>query len=416
MTLNKGLVGHWTMDDADTSGGTLYDSSAYDNHGVNNNITTSTPSPVGEAYTLDGSNGGIELINPTPNQISSSFSITTWCSINSGADTSNIFSTDNDSFRWRVSSGDTHWILLDDGQQSTYFGSSTVPSDQYIYYTVVYDSSIPEAKFYINGELDDTISVSQSSVSSYSSMYIGAYQLSREVWDGELSDLRLYNRVLTEDEIYALYNMRSQRGANVSIFPERAQNTSFDQDSIGTDTPTGWTDNSGNWIVTDTNARGGSGLCFGNTYNGTANGGSNRRADVYPSTFAYQQFNDIKPDQKYRVIIYLYSPSGSGNGDGSGGQTQFVWEDDGRLRVTAYNSSNTQILREETLWMGETTNLNPYEWNKREVIFTTPTDTDYIRVNVDGGDGNNSVIDKDSGHGGNAGLFIDDLSVKEFTK
>lgn len=53
MSLQKGLVGHWTMNNEDTSGGTLYDSSPYNNHGENiNNVSTSKNSVIGESYNI----------------------------------------------------------------------------------------------------------------------------------------------------------------------------------------------------------------------------------------------------------------------------------------------------------------------------------------------------------------------------
>jgi len=43
LNLQNGLVGHWTLDEKDTSNGTAYDSSAYNNHGsLNGSLTTGT--------------------------------------------------------------------------------------------------------------------------------------------------------------------------------------------------------------------------------------------------------------------------------------------------------------------------------------------------------------------------------------
>jgi hypothetical protein len=51
---------------------------------------------------------------------------------------------------------------------------------------------------------------------------IGAFGESREFnqdddprLTGEVDDVRLYERALSEDEIQALYNMRSQRNSNI---------------------------------------------------------------------------------------------------------------------------------------------------------------------------------------------------------
>ncbi len=192
-------------------------------------------------------------------------------------------------------------------------------------------------------------------------------------------------------------------------------NPKFEEDPIDTRPPTGWTDDSGGWVTNDYRAHEGS-QSYGNRYSGdTATSTDYGSVGVYPSTKLWQDVYHNGAYQKYRASVYLLSPAGSGNGDGSGGQNQYVWEDDGRLRIVGYDINNNQIGRWESLWMGEETYTDELTWYKREVSFEAPDNLHRLRFNIDGGDGNNSTIDKDSGHGGNAGLYIDDAKLQGFS-
>lgn len=192
-------------------------------------------------------------------------------------------------------------------------------------------------------------------------------------------------------------------------------NPRFEEDPVDTRPPTGWTDDSGGWVTNDYRAHEGS-QSYGNNYSGDVATSSNYGSvGVYPSTKLWQDVYHNGAYQKYRASVYLLSPAGSGNGDGSGGQNQYVWEDDGRLRIVGYDINNNQIGRWETFWMGEETYTDKFTWYKREVSFEAPDNLHKLRFNIDGGDGNNSTIDKDSGHGGNAGLYIDDAKLQGFS-
>lgn len=423
MSLQKGLVGHWTMDDKDTVNGEIRDQSPYSNHGqLNGGITTGQDGVVDESYSFDGSDDDIKIpLSLTREQelgTNSGGSLFAWVKPDTitPSSTYEIFNTALDRNRTLAinTNGELHGYHC--CSINEYYDLTANHSDGEwlhvgMYWLIDDGNGNRLLNLYVNGELVvEGVGAADNNVNNGSNWYIGY-----NTFTGLVDDVRIYDRELSIGEIRQLYQMRSQRKKNVRIFPELVENQSFEQDSLGTDTPTGWVDNSGNWIVTTDHARTGE-FCFGNQYNGTATGGSGRAAGVYPSCHAYQEFPDIKPDNKYRASIYLYSPSGSGNGDGSGGEQQYIWEDDGRLRVQAYDSNDSVIGRWETVWMGETTDLNPYEWNYREVVFTTPRKTDYVRMFVDGGDNNNSMGHKDDSHGGNAGLYIDDASLRTYTK
>jgi hypothetical protein len=423
LSLQRGLVGHWKLTDASISGSNAFDSTPFKNNGNINGTTKSTG--LGQSSLSFSTDDFVSI--PPDKFPTDSISLSVWVNTSFTSKSQAIFGSANPF----DASGFT--IVVDEPAQG--FTQNAGPNGLAVNFggTVLFASNFPleydkwnhivaqtnsadpsRTSIYLNGNQVATTVINAQTISlGPQTATIGAREKNGfgEFSEARIQDARVYNRKLSTDEIDFLYNMESTRNASMDIQKDIAENPIFSQDSLGTDTPTGWVDNSGNWIVTDERSFEET-FSFGNFFGGQASGGSGRSADIFPSTFAYQEITDVKPSNTYNISVYLNSPAGSGNGDGTKSQNQFVWEDDGRLRVEALDSSSSVIKSEETIWMGQTTNLNANSWNKRELDFVTPAGTDTIRVNIDGGDGNNSVIDKDSGHGGNAGLFIDKLSIK----
>lgn len=71
---------------------------------------------------------------------------------------------------------------------------------QWVNYTATYDGS--NLKLYVNGTLSKTISMSLDTGTS--DLYIGSRTGGEEAFNGYLAGCRIYNRVLTDDEILAL--------------------------------------------------------------------------------------------------------------------------------------------------------------------------------------------------------------------
>lgn len=220
MNLQKGLVGHWTMDDADTSGGTLYDRSAYDNHGTINGPTETT-GLWGTALDFTQSNSDHIITNEPTLSGDPVATLSVWAkaSTTNQTDWTGILSlgtnqSTNTTFTINVEGSGNNiavhtWgnstadIPLDDTNWHHYVGINTGEGTQKFYY---------DGEFI--GSMDNTLSIpSEPSV-------IGARKYAVEdnnsrFWEGKIQDARIYNRVLSEDEINALYQMREQRTAQI---------------------------------------------------------------------------------------------------------------------------------------------------------------------------------------------------------
>lgn len=108
---------------------------------------------------------------------------------------------------------------------------------------IVYDSSVPEIRAYVNGVLNTTVSQSSLNITGSGPFKIGAYSTSAGLPSGVVMDeFRLYNRALGATEIQNTYN------ANLNVSGNCANSfTNFVIDSIsGTGAKVSWTPGSGN--------------------------------------------------------------------------------------------------------------------------------------------------------------------------
>jgi hypothetical protein len=78
--------------------------------------------------------------------------------------------------------------------------------NKWVFITVTYDGSV--LKLYINGNLINSVSGSNYTYNPLSTIMMGEFP-----WDGDQShyegvidDIKIFNRVITDDEIECLYN------------------------------------------------------------------------------------------------------------------------------------------------------------------------------------------------------------------
>ena len=350
--LQKGLIGHWTMNSADISGGTLYDKSAYDNHGTVNGAAVESAGPVGGSMKFDGSSNQITLPELG---ISGdvSLSVSAWFKVDSDAnDKNNIFGfgtagTNDQTFSIRTSSDGSYrfyfWANDLDASVSNFFGSWT-------HVVATYDSDSSDRRIYHNGSLANSDNPSNPSFQNQS------YQISGfngEYFDGMISDVRLYNRALSQSEINQLYNFRGNS--------RKSQTTVVAGDSLQAWYPflqSGAADKSGN---------GNDGTVNGATYN--ENGGPEGlgsydfNGDYIEVPLSVDQDNT---GQDYTVSAWFNSNDVTQNSQGiigqdNGGYDFFIQlsrSSNGELMIAT--GSDTQIKSDGT--------INSNEWNNIVVL------------------------------------------------
>lgn len=211
-TLQRGLVGHWTMDAVDTDSGIAYDRSARSNHGTwNGTIPSPTDGQVSEAYVLDGA----DISHSSPLEDGDSFSIAMWGRLNSTSDYQVAhgnggpgkwieFRRDGSrgiSSKFKDTSGNGHEL------------NSGLVANTGVWHHIVESYNGSEYILYVDGEQADStaLSVAPNHPLTY---YIGSYGGGNN-HTGAVDDVRLYNRGLTAAEAYSLSQMRSNRWSNV---------------------------------------------------------------------------------------------------------------------------------------------------------------------------------------------------------
>jgi len=85
--------------------------------------------------------------------------------------------------------------------------SPTPTENAWTFITITYDSTNGKIRIYINGELEDTIDMTsgKSLNNTTGSLFIGALDSSNEFYDGIIDEIRIYNRVLSPEEIFNLF-------------------------------------------------------------------------------------------------------------------------------------------------------------------------------------------------------------------
>lgn len=230
MNLQKALVGHWTMDDRDTSGGTLYDRSAYDNHGgLGRGITKSQSGIVGDSFSFDGTNDYIptELFYNTASltEVAVSF----WYKSSTVSEQIIVSSDRNEYWRVGIGSDSTDGILwtVSSSDKVSSISQTELQNGEWHHIVVSFDASLAnDHKMFVNGSLDSEFNVYSGGIGSNNTSYtfIGTGSEAstfdgsngpNQFIDGYLSDVRVYHRGLTLSDARELYNMREQKTRSV---------------------------------------------------------------------------------------------------------------------------------------------------------------------------------------------------------
>jgi len=232
VSLKKGLIGHWTMDNVDMNGGIIYDKSAYDgNMSQVNSPSTGFSSPLGEAVKFDPSTGDKYTTSfQDVYDISGPFSIFMWIYLDTDPDVDS-----NNNYREMIGPASSHTpygILIEDTRSITYnayvngsrnFISSPniIPVKEWVHIGYWFEPSTGHSAQFYNGEKSGQQNYTSGVLDSNSEgIHISntGGSSSSGTFPGKMSDIRLYNRKVTEDEVNILYNIRSQREQNI-IYP-----------------------------------------------------------------------------------------------------------------------------------------------------------------------------------------------------
>jgi hypothetical protein len=205
-----GLIGRWKL--TETSGTTATDSTLYANHGAYQNgasLATSSqvPSYHVQAEVLDGTDDQVVIPNESLYDVTGPISVAAWIRVNAFSPAWQAAITKGDS-SWRLTRENaTNTMMFDCSGLSTPKVVSTISVNDARWHHVagVYDGS--SLKFYVDGQLDQTVSTSGNvSTNSYPVYFGENAEATGRHWNGSLYDVRVYNRAISPDEVSQLYS------------------------------------------------------------------------------------------------------------------------------------------------------------------------------------------------------------------
>jgi alpha-tubulin suppressor-like RCC1 family protein len=212
-----GLIGHWTLDE--TSGTTANDSTANNNDGTMQNMTGAANTVPGQdetALNFDGSAEYINIGNPALFQITGSMTIAAWVKMETNAEIKHIVSKQGSTpdYGWRLATAGSNdnfvMGVTSDGVAMTDRESVVLPVMGTWYHVVgVYNATAQTLDIYINGVLNNgtlTGTVPASQFNSAQNVNIGRRLTApNRYFDGDIDDVRIYDRPLSASEISDLY-------------------------------------------------------------------------------------------------------------------------------------------------------------------------------------------------------------------
>ena len=204
------------------SGTTWTDLSGQGNNATLTNMSaTPLDSGNGGSLVFDGANDYTKIThNSTIDFTTNSFSIHAWIRTHQLGSTRFIIgkgsgNSINSSTAYNLYLGNTGttWLFgVWDGSGNISTGSTDyVVINTWVNLCGVYDSINGNQKLYTNGKLVDTDIRTVDSISTTNDLYIGAGAQGTGVWDGNISQVQIYNRALTAQEVQQNYNATKSR-------------------------------------------------------------------------------------------------------------------------------------------------------------------------------------------------------------
>ncbi len=228
--LDSGLVGYWKLDE--TTGSAAADASTNSNNGTLVNMENGdwTTGQIGNGLDFDGSNEQITVPGANPIDIRSSMTLSTWAKFDTlpgNGESRGIFRKTADSganhlytLRFTNLGSPTYHLLFTPGGGGAFNYSDAFAATTGTWYllTLTYDAGTDVITYYFNGVPvgTDTDTVVGGYASGTGDLYIGSTGGS-EYFDGQLDEMRIYDRVLSPDEVSELQRLTSPTSVDTSL-------------------------------------------------------------------------------------------------------------------------------------------------------------------------------------------------------
>ncbi|GIV28724.1 MAG: hypothetical protein KatS3mg027_2538 [Bacteroidia bacterium] len=204
-SLSDGLVGWWKMDEL-SSATNFVDSSGNNNTLTSFSNASTTAGKYGNSGIFDGVDDYMYISNDSDFRIWGPISIALWVKPENITTEWTRFVDKNYSSGYSFttgSSGSYDDLSFWHNNQEIIDTGPVLKLNQWQHVAVTYDGKI--AKIFLNGELVDSKPYNGVASGNTSALYIGGTPTYPRDLDGQLDDVRIYNRGLSDDEIRRLY-------------------------------------------------------------------------------------------------------------------------------------------------------------------------------------------------------------------
>jgi prepilin-type N-terminal cleavage/methylation domain-containing protein len=207
-----GLVGYWPMDEG--TGTTAYDASGYGNNGTLTNSPTwqsGANCKVGDCLSFNPASSQYINVNNSNSLNVSTITMTAWVYLTSyscPADRGIIVNKENQ-YEWGIRCNSGNLDAAISPNWAWYGTTQLVPLNGWHFVAVTWDGNAQN--YYIDGQLSQSYSLTnKGSITSGSGcLRIGARNgcgTATSFFNGQIDDVRIYNRALSAQEIQDLYN------------------------------------------------------------------------------------------------------------------------------------------------------------------------------------------------------------------
>ncbi len=206
-----GLVGHWLLDES--SGTSAADASGNGNHGTLYNMNPASdwvPGQIDGSLDFDGYNDYVEV--PLAANAVTNLSFIVWFNSDDGASVGNNYVAQRFISQPRTGTYSRIALGINNGKIAAYWydgsytvsdGSTTLSSGTWYHAALTYDGAT--IRIFLNGSEDGSFSESSLSAPSSNLFQIGQQISGERRYDGQLDDVRIYDRALSTSEVQALY-------------------------------------------------------------------------------------------------------------------------------------------------------------------------------------------------------------------
>ena len=381
LNINQGLVGYWSFDGSDISGTTVTDLSGNGNDGTINGATP-TVGKLGQGLKFNGTSDYVDMGDPSNGLLdmgTSDITLSAWIKPSGLGDADQYFINKKAycdygyDFRYVPSTGQVYSRMQSDGGcggASLSSGPGTVATNVWTHVVAVFDRDGYQ-RIYVNGEASGApvdISSFKDVDNSNSQIFNIGNRDGSDFLQGQIDEVRIYNRALTAGEVGELYRTGQEK-----INAPMTGNTnglagywSFDGSDISGTTVTDLSGNGNDGTIngaTPTVGKLGQGLSFNGTsdyVNLSSNPISNFTNANTVCAWALTSDNTYWINSYDQTIVNFYQDSSNYVRFGSSQNTVPA----GTLLINyRYNNTTVQLKSPNSLFANNTWNYVCYTWD-----------------------------------------------------